>query len=128
DSESAFAEKAKKQERSDLSATGGKINPVARNMMEKEVEEAVFRLRPGEVTTLIKTPQGMVMFKCDKRIPADVTVNFDSVKGKLAADIHERKLQAEMAAALQHLRNEARPHPLLQKSDHPAAGTTPPPN
>jgi parvulin-like peptidyl-prolyl isomerase len=128
ESETGFAEKAGKQARSDLRATGGKIRPIARHTMEKEVEEAVFRLRPGEVTTLLKTQQGIVVFKCDKRIPADVTVNFETVKPKLTAEIRERKLQAEMSAAFQVLRQQARPQPLLKKSERAAAGPTPPPN
>jgi parvulin-like peptidyl-prolyl isomerase len=128
DSEAGFAEKAKNQSRSDLAATGGKIRPIARHTMEKEVEEAVFRLQPGQITTAIKTPQGIVVLKCDKRIPADVTVNFETVKAKLSADIRERKLQIEMAAAFQVLKQQARPQPLLKKSDRPATGPTPPPN
>jgi parvulin-like peptidyl-prolyl isomerase len=128
ESEAGFAEKAGKQARSDLRATGGKIRPIARHTMEKQVEEAVFRLRPGEVTTLLTTQQGIVMFKCDKRIPADVTVNFEAVKPKLTAEIKERKLQAEMAATFQALKQQARPQPLLQKSDRAKAGPTPPPN
>jgi parvulin-like peptidyl-prolyl isomerase len=127
DSEAAFADKAKKQ-RSDLAATGGKIRPIARHTMEKAVEDAVFHLQPGEITTVIKTPQGYVVLKCDKRIPADVTVNFDTVKPKLEAEILERKRQAEMGAAFQVLKEQARPQPLLKKSEYAAAGPTPPPN
>ncbi len=128
DSEAGFAEIAKKQSRSDLAATGGKIRPIARHMMEKQVEEAVFRLHPGEVTTAIKTPQGIVVLKCDKRIPADTTVNFEAVNPKLTAEIKERKLQAEMAATFQALKQHARPQPLLQKSERAGTGPTPPPN
>jgi parvulin-like peptidyl-prolyl isomerase len=126
--ETAFAEKAKKQTKSDLAATGGRIKPVGRYTLDPEVESAVFQLRPGQITTLIKTPEGWVVVKCDKRIPADTTVHFDSVKDKLSIDIQERKLQAEMAIAFQQMQKDANPQPLLKKTDRAETGPTPPPN
>jgi parvulin-like peptidyl-prolyl isomerase len=128
DSEAAFADKAKKQWKSELAATGGKLQPIARHTMDPNVEREVFKLQPGQVTVQIKTPQGIVMLKCDKRIPADTTVNFDAAKEKLAADIKERKLTAEMAAVFQALTAQARPQPLVKKSERAETGPTPPPN
>jgi hypothetical protein len=96
--------------------------------MEADVEAEAFKLQPGQVSTLIKTPQGIVMLKCDKRIPADTTVNFDTVKEKLSADIMEKKLQAEMAVVFQALRERARPQPLLKKKDRAEPGPIPPPS
>jgi parvulin-like peptidyl-prolyl isomerase len=128
DSESAFAEKAKKQAKSDLAASGGKIKPVGRWTLDEKVEREVFKLRPGEVTTLVQTPEGLVMVKCDRRIPADTTVNFDSVKEKLSVDIQERKLQAEMAVTFQAMRDQAKLQPLLKKSERGEPGPTPPPS
>jgi parvulin-like peptidyl-prolyl isomerase len=128
DSEEAFAEKAKKQSTSALAATGGRIRPVTRYSMNKAVEDEAFKLAPGAVSTLIDTPEGIVLLKCDRRIPADTTVNIAAVKDKLAAQIHEAKLQNEIKVVFTQLRNEARPQACLKKSDRPATGPTPPPS
>jgi parvulin-like peptidyl-prolyl isomerase len=124
----AFDEAAKKQDKSELASAGGKIRPIGRYTMDPDVEKAVFMLRPGEMTEEIKTPQGIVLLRCDKRIPADTSVHFDSVKAKLTADIQEAKLQAEMATAFQALRQEGRPDPLLHFSERADPGPVPPPN
>jgi parvulin-like peptidyl-prolyl isomerase len=127
-SEEAFAEMAKKQPKSDLASAGGRIRPIGRYTMDPEVEKAVFQLRPGQLTEEIKTPQGIVLLKCDKRLAADTTVHFASVKDKLAAEIQEAKLQAEMAGAFQALRQAGRPQPLLQPQERVQPGPVPPPN
>jgi parvulin-like peptidyl-prolyl isomerase len=127
-SDAAFEDMAKKQATSELASAGGRIRPIGRYTMDPKVEEAVFKLSPGELTEEIKTPQGIVLLKCDKRIPADTTIHFDSVKAKLAADIQEAKLQAEMASAFEALRKEGKPQPLLQPHERPEPGPVPPPN
>ena len=127
DSETAFAERAKHQARSDLASTGGKINPVCRYSMDPEVEKEVFALQPGRVSTLRVTPDGTVMFKCDRRIPADTTVNFDAVREKLIKEILDRKVVLEMGKAFQLLKGQARPKLLLKKIERPVAGPAPSP-
>jgi parvulin-like peptidyl-prolyl isomerase len=131
DSESAFAEKAGKQKpRSDLAAVGGKLKPFGRHTMgDDKLEKAVFELPPGQVTTLIKTVQGYVLFKCDKRIPADTTVNLEAVRPRLVKEVLERKTQVGIQNLFQALQKEASPKLLLEKSDQlcegPGLGLTP---
>lgn len=122
DSEAAFADKARTQATSQLAAAGGKIKPIARYAMDEKVEREAFALQPGQVSTLIKTPQGILMLKCDRRLAADTTVNFDSVKEKLEKEFREQKLQGEMARSFQLLREQARPQLVLQKSERLPAG------
>ncbi|MFM7151101.1 MAG: peptidylprolyl isomerase, partial [Gemmataceae bacterium] len=129
DSETAFADAAKKQTTSWLAGAGGKIKPIGRHSANIELEKEAFRLEPGQVSTLIKTPEGIVLIKCDKRIPADTTVAFEAVKEKLEVEIRNQKMTAEMGSAFKNLREQARPQPLLTKTDKPApSGATPPPS
>jgi parvulin-like peptidyl-prolyl isomerase len=125
--EAAFAQAAKNQDRSDLQATGGKINPISRYSMDPKIEEAVFKLRPGEVTELLKTPDGIVMLKCDRRLPADTSVNFAAVRDKLEKEIREKKLLVEMGKAFQGLRQQAAPEIFLKKIDRHVPGPMPSP-
>jgi parvulin-like peptidyl-prolyl isomerase len=114
-SEEAFAEKAKHQHDTNLSAAGGKIKPMARHTMgDDNLEHEAFKLRPGEVSTLIPTKQGLVVIKCDGRVPADTTVNLEAERAKLTQEVLARKVEAELGGAFQKLYEQARPVLLLQ--------------
>jgi len=59
----------------------------------------------------------LVIVKCDKRIPADTTVNLDAVKEKLTKEIIEKKVAAEIPVAFAELRKKANPKMILQGSN-----------
>jgi parvulin-like peptidyl-prolyl isomerase len=132
DSEEEFAKKAQYQDDSSLSSTRGKIKPISRWSMDPEIEKAAFELKPGQVSTLIKTgtaPQeSIVMLKCDKRIAADTTVNFDAVKPRLEQEMREHKLQQEMGKVFQALREQTPPQLHLKKANRYEPGPTPAPS
>lgn len=118
DSEDAFANKARSQATPELAASGGKIRPFARHTVGNPVlEEKVFRLHPGEVTEVIVTPEGCVVFKCDRRIPADTTVNPAAVRDQLAKDVIEKKMQKEMKPLFDKLKEEAKARLQLAPTD-----------
>lgn len=118
DSEDEFNKAAKNQKSSSLAATAGKIRPLGRNTTgNDELEKAAFQLQPGEVSPVIGTPEGLVIVKCDKRIPADTTVNLDAVKEKLTKEIIEKKVAAEIPVAFAELRKKANPKMILQGSN-----------
>jgi hypothetical protein len=52
--------------------------------------------------------------KCDKRIPADTTVNLESVREKITAEIIEKKIAAEIPVAFAEMRKRANPKLILQ--------------
>jgi hypothetical protein len=113
-SEEAFAEKAKHQQDSNLSACGGKIKPIAWHTMgDVNLEREAFKLQPGEVSTVIPTKQGLVVIKCDGRVPADTTVNLEAKRAELTQEILARKVDKEMGGAFQKLYEQARPQLLL---------------
>ena len=118
DSEDEFNKAAKNQKSSSLAATAGKIRPLGRNTTgNDELEKAAFQLQPGEVSPVIGTPEGLVIVKCDKRIPADTTVNMDAVKETLTKEIIEKKVAAEIPMAFAELRKKANPKMILQGSN-----------
>lgn len=127
DSEAAFAEAAKQQETSWLAAAGGKIKPIGRWSANEAMEKEAFKLLPGQVSTLIRAPEGIMLIKCDKRLPADTSVNFEAVRPKLEAEIRSHKLTTEIGAAFQAMKEKARPQPLLQKYDRLPEGGVPAP-
>ncbi|MFZ2956059.1 MAG: peptidylprolyl isomerase [Candidatus Ozemobacteraceae bacterium] len=71
-------------------ADGGKIVP--------EIEEAVFALKPGELSQVIKTPKGFHLFQLESQLPA-VQFNFtEGIKSKVRDLVDENK-RKEMATA-----------------------------
>ncbi|MGL4555573.1 MAG: peptidylprolyl isomerase [Gemmataceae bacterium] len=128
DNEAVFDEAARNQKTSSLAAGAGKIRPITRYSMDEKIEKEAFRLRPGQVSELINTPEGVMVFKCDKRLPADTAVNFEASKEKIAEEMKERKLQAEMAAAFQALRDQAKPQIVLKKAERLTPGPVPSPS
>ena len=115
DSEEEFHKAAKNQKSSSLAATAGKIRPIARNTTgNDELEKAAFALQPNEVSPVIGTPEGLIIVKCDKRIPADTTINLESVREKITAEIIEKKIAAEIPVAFAEMRKRANPKLILQ--------------
>ena len=64
-SETAFDHYARSQESPSLAAVGGHIKPIGRHTMgDEHIEKVLFSLRPGEVSEILDTPEGIVVFKC----------------------------------------------------------------
>jgi parvulin-like peptidyl-prolyl isomerase len=127
DDPKAFEETAKHQASTSLAAKGGKIGPFGRHTLGSEdVEREAFKLQPGEVTTLIGTPEGNVVLKLDKRIPPNTTVTLESKRARLTQEVFERKVQIEMQTAFQDLRKTANPRVMLKDQGKPVdlVGTT----
>lgn len=115
DSEEYFTQKAKQQASPTLAANGGKIKPFGRNCFgNDQVEREIFNLHPGELTSVIETPEGVVVLKLDRRIPADTTVNFNAVREKLTQEVLEKKIQAEIPRTFAQLRKQAEPTFILK--------------
>jgi parvulin-like peptidyl-prolyl isomerase len=114
--EAAFAEAARKQKNTALAAGGGQVKPFGRHTLEREELEArAFLLQPGEVSPLIRVPDGFVAIKCDQRIPANTSVPFEKVRAELAKDVLERKAQKEFPKTFAKLQEEAHPKRLLER-------------
>src|SRR5579883_1868433 len=117
DNPAAFDETAQHQPSSTLAAKGGKIGPFGRGSLgNKDVEDEAFKLHPGEMTTLLETPEGNVVFKLDKRHPPNKSVTLDAVRDKLTREVFERKVQIEMQTAFKDLRDKAKPKVMLKDS------------
>jgi hypothetical protein len=115
DSEPAFADAAKKQASQMLASKGGKVDLVGRfTTGNKELEDAIFALQPGEITTVQQVPEGWVVFKCDGRIPAKTSVNPQAVREQLIKEVIAKKTKMEIQKAFVAMREQARPQILLE--------------
>jgi parvulin-like peptidyl-prolyl isomerase len=116
DSEEAFAEMAKKQVASALASTAGKVKPIGRyTLADRKVEDAIFKLHPGEVSELIDGKDGITLVKCDGRIPSETSASLEAKRDELWQGVLERKLQYEIGKFVVETRNNAVVKPVLDK-------------
>lgn len=117
DSEEEFDRAARKQASANLAASGGRIEPVGRNTTgNPDLEKALFALQPGEITAVIRTPEGFVVAKCDKRIPPDQTKKLADVRAKLEKEVFDKKVQAEIPAVFKEMQQLANAKSILKGS------------
>jgi hypothetical protein len=121
DSEEAFANKARHQASSQLAAKGGELDrPITRHSTgNEELEKEAFSLQPTDVSRVIQTPEGYVVFKCDERIRADANVKLDDVRAALVKEVLEKKTQMEIPRRFADLKKKAGPRQLLKDLEHP---------
>lgn len=116
-SEEEFASAARHQPSVQLAAKGGEIPPISWNTTgDPQLEKAAFSLRPGEVSQIVGTPQGLVVLKCDARIPPDPSKKLETERPALEKEIIEKKLQYEAIPKMfETLQKQASPKLFLQK-------------
>ncbi len=116
DSEVEFNTAAKTQGDPKLASTAGHIAPFGRKTTGNELlEQTAFALKPGEISQLIDTPEGLVVIKCIKHLQPDGT-KLEDVRAQLTKDIINRKInQIEIPRLFADLQKQAQPKVFLQK-------------
>ncbi len=112
DSEPAFADKAKHQASSQLASKGGLVDPIGHNTTGNlELEKAIFQLLPGDLTPVLHVPEGHVVFKCDKKIPAEsgVSLQDPKVRENLVKEIVRKKTEIEIRKTFEELKRRPVP-------------------
>jgi hypothetical protein len=117
DSEEEFDRAARSQESISLAQSGGRIAPIGHNTAgNATLEKAAFSLKPGELSEVLETPEGVVVLKCVKRIPPDATKHIEAERDKLAKEVFDKKVQLEIPKVFRELRDQANPKIILK--DH----------
>jgi parvulin-like peptidyl-prolyl isomerase len=126
DSEQSFAEKAGRQSSPELAKNhghlmdGDHVRLIGRHTLgNTDLERELFSLHDGEVSKLVETPEGIVVMKCDRHVPADPTVTPSAVRPKLLKEVTERKIQVEIPLLFAELRKQAEPRLLLKDPNKP---------
>lgn len=115
DNPADFEQAATHQASPNLASHAGELPPLGRHTMgNEELEQVVFSLQPGEITPLKETPEGLVVFKCLKRVPPDTSKKLADVQPALEKEIRERKIQAMIPVVFDELRKQAKPVRLLK--------------
>ena len=116
-SDEEFNREARAQASVTLARKGGQIEPIGHKTTgNPDLEKEAFSLRPGEVSRLIETPQGLALLKCVKRIPPDNTRSLENERQALEKEIVEKKIQMEIPNLMKELKDQAQPKLFLQKA------------
>jgi peptidyl-prolyl cis-trans isomerase SurA len=101
-----FAELAKKSSDGTTAAQGGEIGAFKRGEMAKELEDKTFALKPGEITDVIRTKPGFIIFKViDHQQPGVAPLK--QIEDRVREAIYGEKLEPAARAYLTKLREEA---------------------
>jgi RNA polymerase sigma factor (sigma-70 family) len=125
ENEARFQQAAGTQPTHALATTDGHIPPFGRHSTGNEkLEKAAFALRPGEFSPLLETPEGIMLLKCLKRIPADRSRRLEEERGTLRQEVMDRRYQKEAQELFQELQEQARPR-VLWRPEGAGQGTPP---
>ncbi len=106
-SQERFEELARRYSADPTSAAlGGEVPPIHRHSGRPLLEDEAFRLRPGEMSSVIQVKDRFVVLFCLGRTEP-IQVDFDRVAGLIRADIFEKKLRLAMSAQYEAIRERA---------------------
>jgi hypothetical protein len=101
-----------------LAAAAGKVKPIGKypeNAQDTTVVDTLFKLKPGEISPIIRVPAGLMCIKCVAVIPPEANVKLDEkIKAELHKEIFARKLEGEIKRFFTELREAAKPQLLLK--------------
>lgn len=119
-SDTKFDEAARQQAVGHLAASGGRIKPFGRGAgTHPKLEEDAFKLKEGQITTVIGTDEGAVVFKLDKLIPANTSASIEQYRERLSQMVYEKKLAKEIPLQFKKLRDAANPVIFIKKDQTP---------
>jgi hypothetical protein len=111
-----FDRQARQQPIAALAARNGAVPPVGHHCGDKQIEEAAFGLRPGEVSGLIEKPEGTVIIKCVGRLPAQKKEMSPEDRVALRKEVMDQKVLDEIPKVLKDLRTKADPQYFIKKT------------
>ena len=88
-------------------AMGGAVPPIRRHSGAKELEDAAFKLKPGEISPIVQVgPSRYVIIKCEGHTEPVVTLN--EVRERIMEDLQEEKTQVAVAKVFEQIKKETR--------------------
>ena len=93
-------------------ANFGKVPPIRMHGGNDAVEKEAFRLKPGELSSIVAVGDKYIIMRCLGRTVPEVT-DIETVRDELYKDLHEKKLRAAMAREFDRLKESAKTQTFL---------------
>ena len=105
-----FLIEASKQSHSGLAWSQGRMPAVHRHFGEEKLEQMAFRLKEGEISSLVQLKTGEhVLLLCEKHHPANKAAMFKEVREDLYREVLESRVAESMHSEFAELRKKAAP-------------------
>ena len=101
-----FAKVAAEVSDSPSKSNGGLIGPFAHSDMSPQLQQMVDKMKPGEITPVIRTPKGYQVFKLESMTTQQLQP-FDKVRDLIADKVAAQRTKVEMKKFLARLRDQA---------------------
>ncbi|HTL43713.1 MAG TPA: peptidyl-prolyl cis-trans isomerase [Vicinamibacterales bacterium] len=101
-----FAKVASEVSDSTSKANGGLIGPFAHSDMSPQLQQLVDKMKPGDITPVIRTTKGYQVFKLES-MTAKQLQPFDKVRDLIADKVAAQRTKIEMRKFLARLRDQA---------------------
>ncbi len=101
-----FADVAKKSSDGPTADQGGELGSFKRGSMAQELEDLTFKMKPGDVSDVIRTKQGFVILKVNAHTQAGLAP-LKQVENRIQEAVYYEKLQPALRAYLTKLREDA---------------------
>lgn len=101
-----FYELAKRYSDGDTAKQSGDLGCFKRGELSKEIEEVVYKLKPRDLTEIIRTKTGFLLLKVEQRYEAGIQP-LEKVESEIGQKIYYEKLQPKMREYLVRLREES---------------------
>jgi parvulin-like peptidyl-prolyl isomerase len=85
---------------------GGYVGAMKRGLMDKPIEDVVFKGKKGDITDPFKRPQGFLVLKVEDRFAAG-QASFDEVKEEIQNRLVQPKMEPKVRELLTRLREQA---------------------
>jgi len=101
-----FEDVAKKSSDGPTADQGGELGQFKRGTLAKELEDLTFKMKPGDVSDVIRTKQGFVILKVNQHTQAGIAP-LKQVDNRIQEAIYYEKLQPALRSYLTKLREDA---------------------
>jgi len=110
-SQEEFDREAKQMVNPNLALSLGHMKPISRHLIaeDKQVEHAAFSLKVGEISHVMKTPQGYIVIKLHEIIPPNAAVKFEDERKSLEKAAFDELLTKEIPTYFAELKKAANP-------------------
>lgn len=116
DVDAEFRKDARQQFVEQLASTGGEIPAIHKHFGDPRIEREAFSLKPGELSQVIEMPdKTAIILMCDRHVPPDASVTFESKRLELQKEIFDLKLSQRIPEYFAELRKKANPRLLLTR-------------
>jgi peptidyl-prolyl cis-trans isomerase C len=101
-----FAELARAHSQCPSAQNGGDLGYFSKGKMVPAFEKAAFELEPDKVSDIVETDFGYHLIKVTDRRAAG-TIGFDEVRPRIATNLRNERIQADLVEYLEQLRESA---------------------